>query len=217
MVDLGRASVPRTASALFAALILDAVLGGTLAREVHRLARSGPPPDFGTDLTLVATGLLVVVTAWATAVLTAILVATLRGRSLTTAVRWCPATWRPLVLAACGAGLALATATPGFASPGAEHPRADPVLVGLPHLDPPLGGAPSPSATPARPAEDIVVRPGDSLWSLASRRHPGASEATIARAVAALYSENRQVIGADPGLIVPGERLRAVDDTGNLR
>jgi LysM repeat protein len=51
----------------------------------------------------------------------------------------------------------------------------------------------------ARPPAEIVVRPGDSLSTVAARYHiewPG------------LYEANRAVIGGNPNLLVPGERLR---------
>jgi len=52
---------------------------------------------------------------------------------------------------------------------------------------------------PARPPAEIVVRRGDSLSGIAARYRiewPG------------LYEANRAVIGENPGLINPGERLR---------
>lgn len=51
----------------------------------------------------------------------------------------------------------------------------------------------------ARPPAEIVVRPGDSLSGIAARYHiewPG------------LYEANRAVIGGNPNLLVPRERLR---------
>jgi LysM repeat protein len=51
----------------------------------------------------------------------------------------------------------------------------------------------------ARPPAEIVVRPGDSVSGIAARYHiewPG------------LFEANRAVIGGNPNLLVPGERLR---------
>jgi nucleoid-associated protein YgaU len=58
-------------------------------------------------------------------------------------------------------------------------------------------------------ADVVVVRRGDTLWGLA-RRHlrPGATDAEIARAWPFWYAANRAVIGPDPGLLLPGQRLR---------
>jgi nucleoid-associated protein YgaU len=66
----------------------------------------------------------------------------------------------------------------------------------------------SPPRRHGGPRTEIVVRAGDSLWTLAARRlGPTASEAEIAAAWPRLYAANRAVIGTDPGLIHPGQRL----------
>jgi hypothetical protein len=55
----------------------------------------------------------------------------------------------------------------------------------------------------------VAVRPGDSLWLISARRlGPGATAADIARDWPRWYAANRAAIGADPALILPGERLR---------
>ena len=55
----------------------------------------------------------------------------------------------------------------------------------------------------------MLVRPGDSLWSLAARDLPAGSPAALVTARwHAIYAANRSVIGPDPDLIVPGQRLR---------
>jgi nucleoid-associated protein YgaU len=55
-----------------------------------------------------------------------------------------------------------------------------------------------------------VVRRGDALWDIAARHlGPTASAAEIARAWPRWYSANRAVIGADPGMIRPGQILFA--------
>ena len=59
------------------------------------------------------------------------------------------------------------------------------------------------------PATPVVVRPGDSLWSIAA---DSLGPARTSRAVAAAWPRwwvaNRAVVGPDPDLIVPGQRLR---------
>ena len=59
---------------------------------------------------------------------------------------------------------------------------------------------------------EVVVRRGDSLWAIAAR-HLGrdASEAEIARAWPAWFAANRDVVGDDPDLLLPGQLLRAPD------
>jgi nucleoid-associated protein YgaU len=57
-------------------------------------------------------------------------------------------------------------------------------------------------------AEQVLVRSGDSLWTIAARElgaHPDA--ARIAAAWPRLYAANRNVIGADPNLLRTGEHL----------
>lgn len=77
-------------------------------------------------------------------------------------------------------------------------------LVGLRLPDRPVTGvvpATNRSAT-------VVVRPGDTLWAIAARSLPAdADDAAIARACARWHGANRDVIGADPHLIFPMQRL----------
>lgn len=55
----------------------------------------------------------------------------------------------------------------------------------------------------------VVVTPGDTLWDITATQLdiPAGDHAQIAAAWPALYDENRDVIGADPGLIEPNQRL----------
>jgi nucleoid-associated protein YgaU len=67
-------------------------------------------------------------------------------------------------------------------------------------------GAPAGGDTAA--AEVVVLR-GDSLWEIAARRlGPAATEAQIAAEWPRWWAANRDVIGPDPNLIRPGQRLR---------
>ena len=64
--------------------------------------------------------------------------------------------------------------------------------------------APTP---PIAPAEYIVV-PGDCLWTIAAHRLPAtATAADVDREWRRIYEANRAVVGPDPGLIRPGQRL----------
>lgn len=61
-------------------------------------------------------------------------------------------------------------------------------------------------------SETVVVRPGDSLWRIAAtvlERRSGrrASSAEVARFWPRIYAANREVVGPDPNLIRPGQRL----------
>jgi len=68
--------------------------------------------------------------------------------------------------------------------------------------------SPSPRSGRAAPPTEVVVRRGDSLWSIAAR-HLGrdASEAEVARAWPAWFDANREVVGDDPDLLLPGQVL----------
>ena len=115
-----------------------------------------------------------------------------------------PTAYRRLVLSACGLALTGGSFSPALATPGPIH------LV-PPHITSVATAAPRPAqahaSTPA-PTGDIVVRPGDSLWRLAAERLPqDADDATIAHTWQRLYAANHDVVGADPDLILPGQRL----------
>ena len=57
-------------------------------------------------------------------------------------------------------------------------------------------------------ARHVVVAPGNSLWSISERQlGPGATGAQIARGVERIYALNRDLIGADPDLILVGQRF----------
>jgi hypothetical protein len=54
----------------------------------------------------------------------------------------------------------------------------------------------------------VMVRPGDSLWSIASRMvGPSASGEEIHNRLVALWNTNKHRLGTDPNLIFPGQRL----------
>ncbi len=115
------------------------------------------------------------------------------GRLRATTWLGCPPRLRHALLT--GLGLALASVGTAQAS-----------FVGL------TDGAPLP--VPVRPhgtADEhapLVVRPGDSLWRLAAADlAPGAQPRHVAARVSSLHRLNREVIGPDPDLIRPGQRL----------
>ncbi len=133
-------------------------------------------------------------------------------------VAGCPLALRRLVLASCGAVVTAGLIAPAHAGqigvddPG-ERPRTH-VLSGLPLPERPSAAPDRPPARPAaapRPVErEVVVRAGDTLWSLAEATVPAArrTPATIAARVRTIYAANRDLIGADPDLIHPHQRLR---------
>ncbi len=63
-------------------------------------------------------------------------------------------------------------------------------------------------------AVEVVVRRGDTLWSIAARHlGPHPSEAEVAHAWPAWFDTNRAVVGDDPDLLLPGQVLRAPEVT----
>jgi nucleoid-associated protein YgaU len=71
-----------------------------------------------------------------------------------------------------------------------------------------MGKPTTPKAQPAGNAEPVVVRGGDSLWSIAADRlPPDSSAADIDSAWRAWYFANERVIGDNPDLIQPGQLL----------
>ena len=67
--------------------------------------------------------------------------------------------------------------------------------------------SPPPVVQPIPRGGEVVVRRGDSLWSIAARHlGPDASDAEIAAAWPAWHEANREVIGDDPDLLRPARR-----------
>ncbi|WP_402375812.1 LysM peptidoglycan-binding domain-containing protein [Isoptericola rhizosphaerae] len=59
-------------------------------------------------------------------------------------------------------------------------------------------------------ADEVVVKRGDTLWDIAGRELPDdASPGDVLRAVTSWHQTNRDVIGDDPDVILPGQVLRA--------
>jgi hypothetical protein len=126
-----------------------------------------------------------------------------------------PGRLRRLVLTGCGVALVSVALGPPAIASGHHHPRPDrdAVLTGLPLPDRAVAN-PAPHASrrtsrgPAAGTRSVVVRPGDCLWSIAAGElPPGAPTSAVARRWRAIYAANRPVIGPDPDVVVPGQRL----------
>jgi len=147
-------------------------------------------------------------------------------------VRLTPSRLRQVVDRTVMVGLATAVAGVAVAIPAGAATHHDAVT---PHIDRPVTttaldwpGLTTPPAAarhpvaklaPTRPTSrasrpgDVVVRPGDSLWSIAAGRLGStASAGSTSIAWRQWYAANRSVIGDDPSLIYPGERLRPPAD-----
>jgi hypothetical protein len=87
------------------------------------------------------------------------------------------------------------------AGPGPAAPTAAPTDAG-----------PAPIAMDA--TAGVIVRPGDSLWSIAAAQLPaGATARQIDATWRAWYRANRDVIGPNPNLVIPGQVLQAPQPT----
>lgn len=107
----------------------------------------------------------------------------------------------PVLRALLVAGAVVSIQSPARAGPGGVEP-----LQGLALPDRPLSAAPQP-VRPASESPSHVVAPGDCLWSIVRDRSPAADDARVGAAVDRWYRANRDVIGDDPDLIQPGQRL----------
>lgn len=112
------------------------------------------------------------------------------------------------------AALPRAAARPS--SPPAGSPTSSPVTSPAPvptsaPVDPPAPDrAPQAPRGTAPAGAEVVVQRGDSLWSIAARHlPPGSSRAAVAASWPRWYAANRAVIGADPDVLRPGQRLVA--------
>ena len=191
--------------ALRGSLAAGAVLvatGPTPAAAVRALVE--PPPGDPTGALLAAVALVAqALAAWL--LLTAVLTAGgrlpgLLGRACRgAAARTAPAALRRAV--ALGLGLGVVVAPSGVAAADAPVPPPRPALAA--DLD-----WPGLERDPARPVDTVVVRRGDTLWGIAAAHLPStASDARVAAAWPAWYAANRGVIGNDPDLVRPGQRL----------
>lgn len=93
--------------------------------------------------------------------------------------------------------------------PAASGANSLPPVVPTPAL--PLDPEPNPSTDGS-----VVVKPGGSLWLIAAQRlGPSATEEQIAVSWPYWYRANRRLIGRDPNLLRPGERLIAPSGEGS--
>ncbi|QWW20311.1 hypothetical protein I6B53_04265 [Schaalia sp. 19OD2882] len=102
---------------------------------------------------------------------------------------------------------AAASSAPPQTPPKAEAAQSAQPAPATPAPAPQVSAPPT-TVAPPEDADTHVVAGGECLWSIsADLLDPDASEADIARAWPTLYAHNRDVIGADPDLILPGQVL----------
>ena len=98
-----------------------------------------------------------------------------------------------------GPGLAVVIATGGVAAAS---------TAGAPHPRPPVVSVDWRGAVREPHLRVVRVEPGDCLWDIAARGLPRPSDARIAATWPRWWRTNRRVVGADPDLLHPGQRLR---------
>jgi hypothetical protein len=195
--------------AVWLAVTVAAVAAGRTVPAAWRAAGGGAPAGGAVADAIVAgcATVLAVALGWLWLVTSATVGQLLAGASPAGA-----GATRRLVLLACGAAVVAGTAVPAQAETGggAEH------LAGLSLPEravAPATRSPGPRARAvpgarrdAGAVERYVVRPGDSLWSIA-RAHPADGDDVELR-WRAIWAANRDVVGTDPDLIHPGQALR---------
>ncbi len=198
--------------AMRAAFLLPTCLVATLAlMQTTSPLRHPAALGFADLLTALAAWLLVGCACWSTMISAAALVeATTAGRVRATAWVGCPRSLRRVLVA--GVGVALVSGVPGptpvlatATASDSANPSGRPAASwhqGLPVPARPVG------RMQRNQSPRVVVRPGDTLWHLAADRlRPSASDGEVALLVERIHGRNRELIGPDPDLIHPGQRL----------
>jgi hypothetical protein len=129
--------------------------------------------------------------------------------------RCTPSLARRIVGIALGLAAAAGAATPATADTGID---------GLPLPDRTTGSSVAARAQAPRAAtagtsarRQVIVQPGDSLWTIAAELlPPTAGDAEVARACSRLHRANAGRIGDDPDLILPGTRLSVPGSIASL-
>lgn len=158
-----------------------------------------PAPGFDGALVRLCAGVAAVAAGWLWLVAAVVVAEALRGGS--PRVRGVPAPVRRALLAACGVAVVAGLAAPAGAAGRQDPPQTAASVVASAIAGLPLPDRPHGPAHP-RAREVVTVRDGDSLWSIADE-HLGAGDRWPE-----IYALNRSVVGADPDLIRPAERLR---------
>jgi hypothetical protein len=186
-----------TAAAVLSLVLAIAATGWLL--EVTEPMRHPTSSDYASLLLAVAAWVLLGCAVWAVVIgIAAVVEATSAGRLPATAWVGCPRSLRRLLLT--GLGVALVGAGPLQTSATASAAAPLPVPAR------PVGTVQADNEADPRPG--LVVRPGDSLWRIAEQRlQPSPSIDAVAALVHRLHQRNRGVIGPDPSLIRPGQRL----------
>lgn len=189
-----RTSAPRVRAALLAV--------GLGASWLPVLWLAGPaftaaPESFDVALQVVLSGALLACWCWWTVLAGALALELALTGSTSRTGHHVPRAARLAVVAVCGAGSLVGLAGPASADPAGRGAAELHVLTGLAVPD----RVTSPERAPQRALDSgavVTVRPGDTLSAIA---------AGLGLDWQALYAANREVVGSDPDLIRPGQRL----------
>lgn len=197
----------------WALIVWSAVLVVCWAPDARHLVGQVGGPSFSDALLALGTLLALTIAGWALVV--AALVAAGASSGLIRLVT--PRLLRHALLAGAAGALVVAPAhAEQAANPdtGINHSVSGLPLPDRPDTSPRSQRAahPAPHSAPTETSATdhriVTVRPGDTLWNIAARSLPdGASAARIADATRAWYAANRDVIGDDPDVIIPAQRL----------
>ena len=207
-VSRGNSSIWRPVAVWLGVTVATGLVATTAPAAWRAAARAEGPDAVADVLVAGCTVALTVALAWLWAVTTVTAAALVTGR-----VRPGGGTTRRLVLLACGAAVVAGAGAPAVAA-GAGTGEGAELLAGLALPE----RAVAPAAQHARharsaplvptrsaPTDAYVVQAGDSLWSIAQAHPAGMSVDERWRAI---WAANRDVVGADPDLIHPGQPLR---------
>jgi hypothetical protein len=200
-----RRSVPAAAVLL---LLLTLLAARWLVGATEAMRRPGGSA-YGDLLLAGAAWVLLGCAAWAVVIAVAALVET-TSCGLLPATAWvgCPRPLRRLLLT----GLGVALVGTGPVQPAATASDHAP----LPVPARPVGLVQSDTGH-AHDRPVVVVHRGDNLWRIADERLPSSARAgEVAALVDDLHRRNRGVIGPDPDLIRPGQRLAVPTDPNRL-
>ncbi|MGZ5373132.1 MAG: LysM peptidoglycan-binding domain-containing protein [Aeromicrobium sp.] len=202
----------RLSSTGYAVSAISAISLGVFGPATGDAAREVSSMDFDRSLAAVATLILVALSVWT---LTCIGLAVASEKSFATGALARLITprfvRRALFLGAAGAFAIGPASAVNDAGRGVREPGQSTVsrsLDGLRLPDRPFGSAPAVSDLPHALAHIVRVERGDTLWSIAAQNlGPGASNPAIDMETKRWYEENSDVIGPDPDLIYPFQRL----------
>ncbi len=165
------------------------------------------PAPFDHLLLAIASWALLGCVVWAGLIcVAAALEVTSRGRLAATTWVGCPPALRRVLLSSLGVALVSAPGAAPATLTASRLTDGSGVSGSAERRTLPVPARPMGSIRPA--ASRLVVRPGDTLWDLAETRLPASAPAVaVAGQVERMYHRNRAVIGPDPDLIRPGQRL----------